>query len=134
MSEKNLGKVLLEARKKKGYSRHELSEKTHVSEMSIRRYESGEREPPYIALLRLQTELGLHLVNDLHDAPYSYGELAAQIGWVNDEYNNTDKGSYLDTMYLLSLWNKLNDNGKELVTEYIKTVQKIPGCTKEGDS
>ena len=134
MTEKNLGKVLLEARKKKGYSRRELSEKTHISEMSIRRYESGEREPPYVALVRLQKVLDLHLVNDLDHAPYSFPELLAQIDRLNDEYANNREDDYMDTLYMLSLWDKLNDNGKELVTEYIKVVQKIPGCAKEGDS
>lgn len=45
-----LGEKIKYYRKLKGYSQENLADKTSLSKMSIRRYESGERQPGLDAL------------------------------------------------------------------------------------
>ncbi len=45
-----LGEKIKYYRKVKGYSQEKSAEKTNLSKMSIRRYESGERQPGLDAL------------------------------------------------------------------------------------
>lgn len=53
------GKYLLNLRKKKPLTRKELSAISHISEMSIRRYESGERTPSVDIMQKLAEALGV---------------------------------------------------------------------------
>lgn len=56
MSE-TLGQKIKYYRKLKGYSQEKLAEKTSLSKMSIRRYESGERQPGLDALKKIASAL-----------------------------------------------------------------------------
>lgn len=53
------GQEMKAARKAKNLSRRELSEMTGISQMSIRRYESGEREPKASTMNLIAQILGM---------------------------------------------------------------------------
>lgn len=51
--ERNLARNLLRARELKGLTQKEVSKKTGITEVSISRYETGERIPSSVMLYRL---------------------------------------------------------------------------------
>ncbi len=58
-----IGEKIRKHRKIKGLTQEELAEKSDLSTMSIRRYESGERVPPQDTLLKIAKALDVHLRN-----------------------------------------------------------------------
>lgn len=56
-----LGKVIAEARKRKGWKQHELADKVNLSQAQVSRVESGKRELPWSTLVVFADALGLHL-------------------------------------------------------------------------
>jgi Predicted transcriptional regulators len=68
MSE-TLGEKIKYYRKLKGYSQEKLAEKTNLSKMSIRRYESGERQPGLDALKKIASALECQ-VSDIDKSLY----------------------------------------------------------------
>lgn len=62
-----LGEKIKYYRKLKGYSQERLAEKTNLSKMSIRRYESGEREPGLDALKKIAVALDCE-VSDIDES------------------------------------------------------------------
>ena len=58
------GESLLAARKERKLSRKALSKMAGISEMTIRRYESGERMPRVYEAKRINQALGVHLMPD----------------------------------------------------------------------
>lgn len=64
---KIIGERIRKHRKIKGFTQEQLAEKSDLSTMSIRRYESGERVPPQDTLLKIAKALDIHL-RDLLDS------------------------------------------------------------------
>lgn len=64
-----LGEKIKYYRKLKGYSQENLADKTSLSKMSIRRYESGERQPGLDALKKIATALECQ-VSDIDESLY----------------------------------------------------------------
>lgn len=82
MSE-TLGKKIKYYRKLKGYSQEKLAEKTNLSKMSIRRYESGERQPGLDALKKIASALECQ-VSDIDESIYiipSYKPTTEKMKW-----------------------------------------------------
>lgn len=59
-----LGEKIKHYRRIKGYSQEQLAEKTELSKMSIRRYETGERQPRIETIKKIADSLNITL-NDL---------------------------------------------------------------------
>lgn len=54
-------------RKQQGYTQEKLAEKTGLSKMSIRRYETGERQPKVEQLFKIATALEVPIIDLLED-------------------------------------------------------------------
>lgn len=78
MDMKSIGEKIRQYRKIKGLTQEELAQKSDLSTMSIRRYESGDRIAPQKTLLKIAKALGVHL-RDLVDNSW-LEELDQQLG------------------------------------------------------
>lgn len=61
--DETLGGKIKYYRKQKGYSQEKLAQEAEISKMSIRRYESGERQPGVETLKKIATALDVNLLN-----------------------------------------------------------------------
>ncbi len=66
MDMKIIGEQIRQHRKVRGLTQEELAKASDLSTMSIRRYESGDRIAPQVALTKIAKALGVHL-RDLAD-------------------------------------------------------------------
>lgn len=95
-------------RKQKGYTQEKLAEKTGLSKMSIRRYETGERQPKVEQLFKIANALEVPIIELL-------------------------EGLYLERDYLAvfdGLFNvKKEDLTDEFIKEYYQTSTKLNSVT-----
>jgi len=117
-------------RKQKGYSQEKLAEKTDLSKMSIRRYETGERQPRIEQLHRIAEALDVRIWDLLgmskQDAVLMYGVEA----WNTTPYNIDELSSVIkkDIIYennlkqLTKAFNDLNNTGQK---EAVKRVKEL---------
>lgn len=104
-----LGKRIKFFRKQKKLTQEELGKMVGLSTMSIRRYESGEREPDTTQLLKISEALGIHII-DLIENDYVNIEVADNglhivsdiITTITDVFENN----------LINYYRQLNDIGK----------------------
>ena len=60
----DIGKIIQRVRKDKGFTQKELAEKLGVSTGTVQQWELGVRYPRLIAMKRLESVLGISLIND----------------------------------------------------------------------
>ena len=64
---KNLGIYIKSRRKNIGLTQVELAEKVGLTPLTIRRYESGEREPSFSVFVKLCEVLGMRIEDFIHE-------------------------------------------------------------------
>lgn len=128
MNNPQLGENLKRFRKKAGYTQEELANRTGLSKMSIRRYETGERQPSLEALDNIAKALDI----DVWDLYQSYiiiprGKDTPETQKAREE--ESKELEFLDEMsYFYSL---LNATGQYKALEQVEMLTKIPDYQKE---
>ena len=112
-----------EYRKKAGLSQAELAQKVGISEISIRKYESGERRPKLETLISIAKVLDVD-VNEFESlrndrVVFDTSELFESIGGLL--LRTTSKTSKTER-HLLSYYHRLNEQGQE---EAVKRVRDL---------
>lgn len=127
------GERIKKFRKAKGFTQEQLASKIGVSVMTIRRFESGTREPKIKMLESIADVLEIpvsglfdfeqpfeiigQLTDALHDNSHAIVEAGKNV--VNDFY------AY-DSKYIVHYWDKLNDTGKIEATKRVYEMTKLP--------
>lgn len=106
---KTLGKNIRYYRKEKGYTQEQLAEITGISKMSIRRYETGERQPKIETVQKIADGLGVDIFR-LSATP------------LDEFHKEVVKEATEEENKLLNNYRRLNHNGR---TEARKRVQEL---------
>lgn len=109
-----LGEEIKHYRKLKKYSQETLAEKAELSKMSIRRYESGERQPGIEQLRKIADALEVDPF-----ALYSFDMATEAL----EKNINKKENELLDN------YRKLNTTGKEKAAERVEELTEIPRYT-----
>lgn len=136
----NIGEFLRQKRKEKGLAQIELAQKSKVSTMSIRRYESNERSPKADELAKLGAVLGFDvefkegvsiIVDEKMDD--SFGADAESFSSVSSSgCDSSEKYEVykLDSL-LADLVSKLNSDGYEKMIDVVQVLLKVPEFRKD---
>ncbi len=147
MNNSDPGKIMRRARKKQGLTQAELAEKAGVSTMTIRRYESGDRQPRLEEALKISRALGLalkdlfsgleldqmkHEVKQITITLQGLGELAAQtpVGREVLRYTSALESALPErdaqaAAGLIFFFVRLNEKGREKVAAYAEDLTRI---------
>ncbi len=128
----SFGDKIKRLRKQKGYTQERLAEKTGLSKMSIRRYETGERQPKIEQLFRIANALEVPIIELLEELWLEEKEYVAIFDGLNSEKkeNLTDgfiKGYYQTSKKLNSVTSSwINEKKEKEVTRKIsKHLKKL---------
>lgn len=141
-------------RKLKGYSQENLADKTSLSKMSIRRYESGERQPRLDALKKIAAALECQ-VSDIDESLYinrqipyfanaleelrternlTHKELAKELHVKEDasiSFEDALAEAEADELKRIQIaYKQLNRKGKVKAVERVEELAEIPRYTK----
>lgn len=120
----SLGDNIQRLRKEKNLTQAELAKKTNLSEISIRKYESGDRNPKLDATRRIAAALGVYM-NEL-DPDWSKYSIA--------EYSDIlEHGLPLDELGMLQDYRILNDSGKVEARKRVNELTEIPKYQKKDE-
>lgn len=119
-----LNKAIQAYRINRGMTQKELATKTHLAEITIRKYESGERYPKTEQLKKIADALSIS-VKDLHDLEFCYDNNMS-LEQLHNRENEIDKGGIL-----LENFEKLNIQGQDKAIEHIEMLTKIPEYRKD---
>lgn len=111
-----LGNRLKEYRKQKGYSQEKLAELVAISKMSIRRYETNERQPSLEILNKIATALDI----DVWELYNDYGIP------VSPDNKNME--------IMSDLMENLNTPGQDKAIEQVELLTKIPEYQKKDEN
>ena len=136
----NIGEFLRRKRKEKGLAQIELAQKSKVSTMSIRRYESNERSPKADELAKLGAVLGFDvefkegvsiIVDEKMDD--SFGADVESFSSVSSsDCDSSEKYEVykLDSL-LADLVSQLNSDGYEKMIDAVQVLLKVPEFRKD---
>ena len=118
----SVGEKIKEIRKSKGLTQKQLAEKIGIAEITIRKYEKGERQPSTEQLVSIVNALEVP-VSQLMSNDEIIDLKLEQLHTMIDKYA-AGETSYLLNMLnpykeILELYDQLNALGKEKVIEYI---------------
>lgn len=149
------GENLRKYRKEKRMTQKELSEKTGIAEITIRKYEKEERRPKYKQVISISNALSLpsyvllseldnDMKNDLHDKYFKDNSALSELGTIgmyrfgidlNNYYNNEEhykKAMYGEALKEISeQLTKLNKDGIQEVLIKIDEITKIERYKEE---
>lgn len=141
MDTMNIGEAIKLFRKEKGLTQKELGERIGISAISVRKYESGDRNPSNTTLQVIADVLGIdkNQLLSLNDETNSIEDILQKLSVAFDgsvpykkispaplkiEYNN---------LSLVEKINTLNELGKQKVESYIDDLHENLKYTKEGE-
>ena len=110
------GDLIKKLRKENGFTQQQLAEKSGISEISIRKYETYERTPKLETIKKLSNALNVPLST-----------------FVSEDVINKDFYRFKDKK-LLELFHNLNDIGKEKAIEQVELLTKIPEYKKDSEN
>lgn len=114
-------------RKKSNLTQKQLAEKSSIAEITIRKYEKGDRVPKLEQLTKIAAALECSPVDLLDDNVDIFQK------W-DTEYNSSQLASDIKIIELVEKYESLNDLGKEKAREYIKDLAEQDKYTnKEGE-
>lgn len=114
-------------RKKSNLTQKQLAEKSSIAEITIRKYEKGDRVPKLEQLTKIAAALECSPVDLLDDNVDIFQK------W-DTEYNSSQLASDIKIIELVEKYESLNDLGKEKAREYIRDLAEQDKYTnKEGD-
>lgn len=119
-----LNKAIQTCRINLGMTQKELATKAHLAEITIRKYESGERYPKTEQLKKIADALNVS-VKDLHDLEFCYDNNITLEQLYNRESEIDKSGILLET------FEKLNMQGQDKAIEHIEMLAKIPEYQRE---
>lgn len=132
MSE-TLGKKIRYYRKSKKYSQEMLAEKAELSKMSIRRYESGERQPSIEALKKIASALDCQ-VSDL-DESIIFIPIPKFEPTPEDIEQYKKNAESRELIRKLESGEQITEEEKEKVSDYVKRIHdsfsQLPERTKD---
>lgn len=110
------GDLIKKLRKENGFTQQQLAEKSGISEISIRKYETHERTPKLETIKKLSNALNVPLST-----------------FVSEDVINKDFYRFKDKK-LLEHFHNLNDIGKEKAIEQVELLTKIPEYKKDSEN
>ena len=118
----SVGEKIKEIRKSKGLTQKQLAEKIGIAEITIRKYEKGERQPSTEQLVSIVNALEVP-VSQLMSNDEIIDLKLEQLHTMIDKYAAGETSSLLNMLNpykeILELYDQLNALGKEKVIEYI---------------
>lgn len=127
----SIGENIRKCRKWVGYTQQELAQKSGFSVMTIRRYESGERQPAKNVLDKLARAMNVNPMQLIDPEKYERDLLTTEIHYSGNEV------LYIDDLlkFFEKSLSKMNSKGKSIALERIEELSKIPEYRKDnGDS
>lgn len=116
-------------RKKSNLTQKQLAEKSNIAEITIRKYEKGDRVPKLEQLTKIAVALECSPVDLLDDEVSMFEKWDAQYPNIREEVKLIEiYGS--DSIELLENYTLLNEIGKDKAREYIHDLLKL---YKEGE-
>lgn len=119
-----LNKAIQTYRINLGMTQKELATKANLAEITIRKYESGERYPKAVQLKKIATALNVS-VKDLHDLEFCFDNNIT-LEQLHNRESEIDKSGAL-----LNMFEKLNTQGQDKAIEHIEMLTKIPEYQKK---
>ncbi|MFR6349259.1 MAG: helix-turn-helix domain-containing protein [Enterocloster aldenensis] len=127
------GSEIQRIRKEKAYTQAELAKRAGLSEISIRKYENGDRKPKIETLQRIATALGVGLDAFLTDSELSLFESMENLYLKSDseiqELESLDERTPQEN-YLMMKFRELNEKGQKKASDYIDDLTQIPEYKK----
>jgi len=118
----SIGDNIQRIRKEKNLTQAELAKKTNLSEISIRKYESGDRNPKFEQIRCIAAALGVYI----SDLKPDWSKYAPEELW-----NTNDLP--LDELGMLQDYRILNDNGKDEARKRVNELTEIPKYQKKDE-
>lgn len=116
-------------RKKNNLTQKQLAEKSSIAEITIRKYEKGDRVPKLEQLTKIAVALGCSSMDLLDDDTSMLEKWDAQYPNMREEVKLVEKYG-ADSFELLENYTLLNEIGKDKAREYIHDLLRL---YKEGD-
>ena len=125
-----IGETLKYVRTKKSMTQAELAKKSGLKEITIRKYESGERTPKFETLQKICSALDVGLEVFLNDKEINsiVEKIKTEFSNTKIEYYNPEPQTRID-----DLIPRLNNSGKWKAADYIDDLLKIPEYRKDKD-
>lgn len=126
----NFGKRLKEARNKIGFTQKQLAGKLGMAYQQIGQYESNTRNPKKETVAKIAAALNLGYSYTSDGEPYFYDFVDTV---ANQEHNEDKIFNFQqadDEARIITLFNKLNGEGKDKAVEQVKLLTKIPDYIK----
>ncbi|MDE7182585.1 MAG: helix-turn-helix transcriptional regulator [Clostridia bacterium] len=118
---------LYELRKEKGLSQDEVAKILNVTRQSYSRYERGEHELGYKALKAIANFFDVSVDYLLGNSTYFYPDRVDVVSAMGE-----GSGYSSEERKLIEEYRELNQSGKRLVNETIKTLRATSAQSKEG--
>lgn len=115
----SLGNDIQKYRKEKKLTQLELAKRAGLSEISIRKYENGDRKPKIEAVQKIAEALDI--------SPYSLYSFEMAAEEVDKKINQKEKKEDK----LLNNYKKLNNTGQEKLIDYAEDLATIPKYQKK---
>lgn len=116
-------------RKKSNLTQKQLAEKSSIAEITIRKYEKGDRVPKLEQLTKIATALECSTVDLLDDEVSMFEKWDTQYPNMKEEIKLVEKYG-ADSIELLENYTLLNEIGKDKAREYIHDLLRL---YKEGE-
>lgn len=120
-------------RKEKGFSQSELAKKAGISEISIRKYESGDRKPKIETLRKIAAAMDVSVSELNPDACFDVSKISKRITdifvgdidtLITEQLNNDNE------LFLLEKYRSLNSTGKEEARKRVAELTEIKKYTE----
>lgn len=134
----NEGDNIRRIRKEKGLTQSQLAKKAGISEISVRKYESGKRKPKLETMEKIANALDVPL-DEILDHRSLLLQLMESLQISGDDENeilddNTNEERPVITeRYIIFELQKLNIDGQIRLLEHIEDLSKIPEYQKKED-
>lgn len=124
-----IGQKIKQLREELGFTQKQLSIESHVSEISIRKYESGDRQPKIEQLTKIANALNVE-VNELLPYHITIGNEST----LPPELKPLDKSYSKASTQILADLEALNDKGQYEAAKRVHELTKLDEYTnKEGE-
>ena len=105
-------------RKEKSFTQKQLAEETGIAEITIRKYEKGDRTPKLDQLTKIAAVLNCSPIELLDDEASIFEKWDAK-------YNSPQLSQEVKALELISMYEQLNEVGKGKAREYIRDLLKL---------
>lgn len=113
---------LKKIRASKNLSQKQLASLANISEISIRKYEAGQRIPKIETISKLANALDVTVNDLLSDSTIAFNELGQQIQELQDSWATR----YLDETEIIKCYRLLNNVGQQEAKKRISELTEIP--------